>query len=177
MSRRTITFPPRSQVERKQRIIAVAWLVKEKGGYASPDVANDIQQDLDKAGYSAQLPAISEALRWMAQRRYAARVVHGQRTREFVMDPDVDVPEPEFIAAARLREVAASAAPPATNGATPVLAAAPAATTVRRRPPVPGRAEQRPPWLDRLTADVLRWWQNDPAAADQWAADVMDALP
>lgn len=168
MSRRPLTMPPRTTRSFREQTLAVAWVAQRDGGYEADNVGPLIRQKLASEGFKVDQQVIARTMAWLEEKGYAARSVHGRKHRLFVMDPDVDVPEPSFVKAKRLQAGAAPAAEPSTNGAAP---------TVTRRPPVPGRGEQRPPWLDRLTADVLRWWQNDPTAADQWAADVMDALP
>lgn len=174
---RKITFPKKAVHNKSQSILAVAWATQQQPGqcWESTDVSTDIANWLDTAGYPLVLPRITEATRWLADRNYAARVTYGQRVREFIMDPDVIVPEPDLVKAQRLAAAqgnstapAAVADPPAVNG-----------TTRRPRrvaPPLPQVAQALPPWLADLDETLTRWWATDPAAADAWATAVITEL-
>jgi hypothetical protein len=160
---KTLRFPPRTTASKIQQVVSVAWITQQRGGFVSEDVSNEIQQALDDAGYTLTQPRITEAIRWLASHKLGARVVSGHRTREFVMDPDVDIPEPEFVRAHRMARPQAAA----VNGQDP--------DPVRQLPPIPKRSD-RPPWLVALADGIADWWRTDPNAATAWAKAVADNI-
>lgn len=115
MRAKTITFPARSATERKQRILAVAFATQKVGGWKSTNVTSDVIDYLRKDGYDvgtsrdgdsrlSLVGVVGEAMIWLTESGYAARVVRGKRTIEFVMDPDVNVPVPDYLKGKLFRE-------------------------------------------------------------------------
>lgn len=179
---KTIQFPKRSYHSKNQSILAVAYATAQQPGrgWEGNDVSNDIAQWLDEAGCPILLPRISEAVRWLDQRGYGARVMQGQRIRQFILDPDVVVPEPDFVKAARLADLATftigdTPADAAPAEPAPAPAAAPAKPP-RVVPPVPHRGLAEPEWMPQLHALLVQWWSDEPAQADAWAQTTIACL-
>lgn len=157
---RTIQFVPKMQTQKKEALLAVAWLAqRDGGGYEDQNVTSLIARKLRDEGYKLPQAQVHSAMVWLADRGYAVRSVLGRRHIMFMMDPDVLVPEPGFVRAHKARD----AGRVSTNGNTP-----------HRRPPTPQRT--RPPWLPALTEGIAAWWCEDPAEADAWAYDVARSI-
>jgi len=159
-----ITFPPRSATERKQRILAVAHITQEVGGWEGSNVARLIQDRLEEDGYTVTahtdnstnvLNRVSDAMVWLTEQGFAARVVKGKRTTEFVMDPEVVVPTPDYVKGKTFRTAKEEADP----GTAKVLAA----------PPLPGRRLDLAPLINAVQA----WHAKDREAAENWVRRVV----
>lgn len=181
MSKRSIRFMPKMQTQKKEAILAVAWVTQQEGGFETPNVAASIAAALRHEGYHLSQKRVTDAMIWLDQRGYAARSVLGRRHRMFVMDGDVEVPEPGFVVAKRLRRnieegAALNAEAPTTNGAAPaaVAVAVEAPTSPRRRPPVPGRKPDGPARLDELVKIIRGWWLAQPVEAARWIDEVIE---
>lgn len=162
-TRRTLEFTGRTTRSFREQAIAVAWItVKHGGGFENDNVGRHIQRLLAAEGFAMTAQQVATTMARLDSLGYAARSVHTGKHRLFVMDPDVDVPEPEFIKALRLRDAQRAA----SNGHAPV------------RPPVPAPVHHQvtPPWMADLLAAVSNWWDEDQSAADRWAADVLASL-
>lgn len=170
-----LTFIPKMQEQKKETILAVAWIAAREGGYETSNVAASIGRALSAEGYKVDQDRIVDAMRWLDSNGYAARSVLGRRHIMFVMDPDVTFPDPGFVRAKKARAEGAvarstrHAGGTATNGTSP----APVVPAPPARPPLPDR---KPPWIAELSMRLTAWHRDDPAAATAWANEVMETL-
>lgn len=165
--RRMITFPPKAQEHQKHRTLAVAWVTARAGGFESSNVTATIQRELAAEGYRVPQELVKASMVYLCERGYAERVLNGRRHVMFVLDSDVDVPEPPFVTARREMAAATATAPAmAQNGSAPVPV---------RRPPLPAPPGQ-PTWLAAVSAALVAWWGEDPAAANKWAGELLETL-
>jgi hypothetical protein len=199
-------FPPKTQLQQKERTKAVAWATAKVGGWRGPNVTASIQKYLADAGFKVDQAHIRNSMVYLVERDLAIQVVIGRRTREFIMAPDVELEEPDFVRAQRARAaghgptpepVRLPAAPPATNGhASPVIddhgsrpmpgvevvprTAGPAGTKLpgrgRGMPRLPSAMRQEPAQLDLLVATLRAWHDRDADACDLWVAAVLRDL-
>jgi hypothetical protein len=165
-----IKFKPRMTVEHKQRIIAVAYITQREGGLQSSNVTGDLIRILGQDGYNVAAGkgsdqrinvtnVMAEAMRWLAGNGYAARVVKGRHTVEFVMDPDVDVPVPDYVKGKQLKQ----------GKSEPVV-------TAPNKPAPPLPSALRGPSLGRLEAALRKWWLASPDTAQEWIDSVCEDL-
>jgi hypothetical protein len=169
-----IKFKPRMTVEHKQRIMAVAYATQKVGGWQSTNVTPDVIEWLSKDGFNVDIGAqpstkrlnvinaFSEAMSWLADHGYAARVVKAHRTTEFVMDPEVQVPMPDYVKGKQFKQ---------GKMFTPEQA-----LESQRRPPKAPPLPERGPDLDRFKVMFRIWWNEDRQEAESWLTDVCDKL-
>lgn len=176
MTERTIQFIPKMQAQKKEAILAVAWITARQGGYETPNVARSICHDLRTEGYALTQDRVTSAMLWLVEQSYAVRSVLGRRHRMFMMDPEVAVPEPGFVTARRMM-TAGSVPEPAGHPPVTVPVSTNGVSATRPRPPLPGQpADTVPRPVANLTAAVTAWWRSDPEAAGQWVAAVLQEL-
>lgn len=190
MPSKKLEFPAGSQEKQVHRTIAVAWITQQRSGFQSNNVVATIHKALRSVGYRTEQHLISRSMVWLAKNGYAAREVVGRRCVEFVMDPNVEVPEPQFVLADRLRRrsqpaparnigeavIAAQEAKARQNGVAIVTTPEPGMPP-RRLPPLPGRsADPEPAWLSDVIAALTGWWKAQPETADAWARELLESF-
>jgi hypothetical protein len=195
----TIKFPPKTTGNFKERTLGVAYVTGLAGGYVLPNgVAALIEQDLGKLGYPTERQLVTTSMRWLARNGYALEVINGRRTQEFILAPDVVVPTPQFVLAARARAAARTESVPqpggrgvvehivgpelervsSTNGAAPAVHQTPPVPARRPRPRLPSQGTQVgfAKQLAVLGDCLLGWHATEPDAAEQWVDDVLTDL-
>jgi len=168
MATRPLTFPPKTTTQRKHRDIAVAWITKQHGGFQTANVTATIHKALRDAGFRTTQEHVMRSMIALEGDGYAIREVIGRRHVLFMMDADVDVPEPGFVAAQRMRTASLADPVPA--------APLPADPGPSRRPPLPRRTPDMPGVFAELSQAVLDWWRDEPDAATAWATDALASL-
>lgn len=180
-------FPAKTQLQQKERTKAVAWATAKVGGWRGANVTAMIQRYLKEAGFEVSQEHVKHSMTYLVDRDLAIAVVIGRRTREFILAPDVELEEPDFIRAQRVRATAhgpapvpepvALPAPPATNGTTPETEGTVVVLPGRGRPmpALPSSTREPARWRD-LEAAVRTWHRTDPDAADLWVAAVLRDL-
>lgn len=194
---RLLTFHDRTTSHKREVVLGIAWLVAQRPGRlyeASPrdrgTLTTRLVNDLGRAGLKldSASPAgeVARALKWLEANSYAlcSRSQDSNYTAVMLAE-DVEVPMPAFRVAQMA--LAASKANPSTraevaditSGYHRALAEAsradqPINGTAAPRPPLPSPA---PPWLRPLEAKLRAWHRTDPRGAEQWAAEVIEALP
>lgn len=169
MSRRTLTFEPKTQHARRHRDTAVAWYVTQQEGrlIEAPNVTAAIHRGLRAAGFKVDQALIKRSMDNLVNGGYAQAEVIGKRTTLFLLDNDVDVPEPAFVVAKRQRNAAVSAAvdvalgPPVVEG---------------RQVPLPNRGPQVPAVFAELGQAIIDWWREEPGPAEVWAEAALKAI-
>lgn len=176
-----IKFKPRMTNEHKQRLTAVAYATQKVGGWQSANVTADLIDWLTEDGFNVEIGAqpggkrlnitnvFNEAMVWLADNGYAARVVKGKRTTEFIMDPEVNVPVPDY---AKGKQFKLGNTVTATATVSPLEPAKPAPKP--KAPPLP--SSLRGPDTLRLNVMLKQWWQREPEAAQAWIDRVCDDL-
>jgi hypothetical protein len=159
MATRTLEFPPKTTRARQQCDIAVAWITVQNGGFQTPNVTAAITRELKTAGFQAPQSYIKHAMDRLVAGGYAVAEVIGKRTVAFVVDPDVEVPEPAFLTVQRMTNTTGAPTPPRSKPA--------------GRPPIPNRT---PAVFGDLHAAVLDWWRLDPDNAVAWATEALESL-
>lgn len=174
---RRFEFPPKTQLQLKERVKAIAWATTKVGGWRGANVTASIQRYLQEAGYKTTQTLIKRGMDYLVEHDLAIAVVLGRRTVEFILAPDAEVAEPDFVKAQRVRATShgpGDLAPgaPATNGRSTGTPTAPS----RPAPPLPSSVRSRPPQLDVLTGALRAWYREDPEACDTWIAEVLRDL-
>lgn len=172
---RRFEFPPKTQLQLKERVKAIAWATDKVGGWRGTNVTASIQRYLQEAGYKTNQTLIKRGMEYLVGHDLAIAVVLGRRTTEFIMVPDVELEEPDFVKAQRVRASShgpdSEPAPVVTsNGVGPHEAPAP-----RPAPRLP-RSRRGPDRLDELLASLREWYRVDPEECDRWIADVLHDL-
>lgn len=177
-------FPPKTQLQQKERTKAVAWATRKVGGWCGANVTAAIQKYLADAGFKVDQQHVKYSMQYLVENDLAIAVVMGRRTREFIMAPDVELEEPDFIRAQRVRaaghgpekmpaeQVALPAASVAANGHSTELVLP---GRGRRMPRLPSANTAPARWAD-LEAACKAWHRTDPDACDLWVAGVLHDL-
>lgn len=188
---RRFEFPPRTQLQLKERVKAIAWATNKVGGWRGSNVTAAIQKYLQEAGYRTSQAHIKLGMDYLVKHNLAVAVVLGRRTTEFIMASDAEVDEPDFIKAQRIRaathgpEVEPTVVLPAaaSNGHAELatgqaLVVAPSALPGRGRPMprLPRQRSQDPERLDEMLAALRAWYQTDPEACELWIGGVLHDL-
>lgn len=197
----TWKFPPKVQRQQAERTKAVAWATARVGGWRGANVTASIQKYLADAGFKVDQAHIKRSMEYLVDHDLAIAVVIGRRTREFIMAPDVQLEEPDFVRAQRVRASSHGPKPaalpaPATNGDAPTViddhgaqpmpgvemvprTGGPTGTALpgrgRRMPRLPSQTTQ-PARLDDMLAALRAWYRTDPDACDLWVAGVLHDL-
>lgn len=193
-----LTFVPNTHQETKDRVIAVAWATQQVGGFKGRNVVYDIQKWLKARGYAMPIERIADAMVFLDQGDYGIRVVLGRRTREFIIDDELEVPVPAFVRAEAMRQHAtAKAVDPVpvpdpepvidrTNGHATTAAAVVAADRHpadmvlpgrgRQMPRLPSSTRSDPDRLDDMLAALRTWYRTDPDACELWIDAVLRDL-
>lgn len=185
-------FPPKTQLQLKERVKAISWATNKVGGWRGPNVTASIQRYLQDAGYKTTQPLIKRGMDYLVEHDLAIAVVLGRRTTEFIMAPEVELEEPDFIRTQRVRARShgptpeALPPPPATNGDAPVVIDDHGARPMpgvellpgrgRQMPRLPSAVAKGPDGLDLLTDAVRTWHRTDPDAAELWVDAVLRDL-
>lgn len=184
-------FPSKTQHQQMERTKAVAWATAKVGGWRGANVTAMIQRYLKEAGFEVTQVHVKHSMDYLVERDLAIAVVIGRRTREFILAPDVELEEPNFIKAQRVRASSHGPTPepvplptPATNGSAQVIddhgsRPMPGVELLpgrgRPMPALPSTVRQPARWAD-LEAAVKTWHRTDPDAADLWVAAVLRDL-
>jgi hypothetical protein len=183
-------FPPKTQLQLKERVKAIAWATNKVGGWRGPNVTASIQRYLQEAGYKTGQNLVKLGMDYLVRHELAIAVVLGRRTTEFIMAPEVELEEQDFIRAQRIRATSHGpteppALPPATNGSAEVIddhGARPMPGVEllpgrgRKMPRLPSAVASGPSGLDLLVDAVRTWHRTDPDAAELWVDAVLRDL-
>jgi hypothetical protein len=184
-------FPPKTQLQLKERVKAIAWATNKVGGWRGPNVTASIQRYLQDSGYKTTQALVKLGMDYLVKHELAVAVVLGRRTTEFILVGDVELEEPDFIRAARLRATSHGPAPepielpaPASNGAAviddhgsrPIPGVEVLPGRGRKMPRLPSAVASGPSGLDLLADAVRTWHRTDPDAAELWVDAVLRDL-
>lgn len=180
---RTITFAPKTQHQRRDRDIAVAWITAQKPGriFQSPNVTATIHRELRIHGFKVSQNYVKYSMDNLVNEGWAEALVIGKRTTMFALKPDVEVPTPLWVTVNDR-----------VNGAEPAPAPAPTVADVasyyegdliastprfRSTPPLPRQPVPRTPVVfDDLHSAIMNWWREEPEPAEAWAYQALNSL-